>query len=317
MDPSTKTPESDTAPDNPTSIAARGAEITGLDIFRRTTDATTPSRVADLMAQMHADVPAGGTDYSYGPSPTHILRYWAPSVPQAQKTKPPLIAFIHGGSWRVGTYLDSVGSRKVEWLVAKGYAFASINYTLVPSVTVAQQVGECAAAIAWLTRQASTLGFDAGAVVLMGHSSGAHVASLLGTDGTYLSNVGVDIGGIKGVVAIDGSNFNAAAEMLDSLGPVADNMFAALGKDIAHLRDMSPTYHARGPNARAFLLLQAQRHGDVRQAVEFEAALLAAGTAVEVRVFEGEFFEGHMAMLLRLGEGTYPATRVVEEWLAR
>ncbi|KAL1598020.1 hypothetical protein SLS60_008508 [Paraconiothyrium brasiliense] len=260
------------------------------------------------MAQMHADVPSGGEDLSYGPSHIHVLRYWKPNFPEAKKGRPPIIVFIHGGSWRVGTYLDSIGSKKVEHLVGKGYAFASVNYTLVPNVSVQNQVQEVANAVYYLSQHAEDLGFDGDRIVIMGHSSGAHVAALLGTDTRYLAKAGVAIDKIKGVITLDGSNFNCAAELLDSPGPVADNMLVGLGSDPAHLRDMSPTYHARAPNAKVFLLLQVQRQGDVRQAVEFEAALLAAGTEVELRVFEGESFEGHIAMLLQLGDEGYPAT---------
>lgn len=84
---------------------------------------------------------------------------------------------------------------------------------------------------------------------------------------------------------------------------------------MGRLRAISPTYHARGPTAGAFLLLHVQRQGDIRQAVEFAAALEAAGTPVALHVFEGEWFEGHMQMLLRLGCVNYPATAVVDEWL--
>ncbi|RSL53016.1 hypothetical protein CEP54_010642 [Fusarium duplospermum] len=78
---------------------------------------------------------------------------------------------------------------------------------------------------------------------------------------------------------------------------------------------MSPTYHARDPSAQAFLLLHAQRQGDIRQAVEFAAALTAAGIEVALHVFEDEGFEGHMQMLLRLGDQKYPATSVMDNWL--
>ncbi|KAJ5485773.1 hypothetical protein N7530_000073 [Penicillium desertorum] len=77
---------------------------------------------------------------------------------------------------------------------------------------------------------------------------------------------------------------------------------------------MSPTYHARAPNAGAFLLLHVHRPGDVRQAVELSATLEAAGTDVAFYVSEGEGFEGHMQMLL-LGDPTYPATLVMDNWL--
>jgi acetyl esterase/lipase len=296
----------------PSELAARGHELTGLSILRPTSDAITHSRVLELMTQMHADTPLDGIDIQYSPKSTHLIRFWAASSPLV-----PLILFIHGGSWRSGTYLDSLGARKVRHLVEQGYAFASVNYSLVPDVSVEEQVQEVADALAHLRQNAADLGFDPDRVVLMGHSSGAHVAALLGTDTSYLLRAGVDIDVIHGVVALDGSNYNAFAEMSDSPGPVAESTKQGLGTDPERLRAMSPVYHAGGRNARAFLLLHVQRQGDVRQAVEFSAALGAAGTRAEVRVFEGEGFEGHVAMLLRIGDTGYPATGVLDEWLAR
>jgi acetyl esterase/lipase len=184
-------------------------------------------------------------------------------------------------------------------------------------VTVEAQIQEVAHALGFLTRNAAELGIDPQRLVLMGHSSGAHVVALLGTDASYLTEAGVNISNVRGVIALDGSNYNAMAEFQDSPGPVANNLASALGTDPARLRAMSPTYHTRSPNAGAFLLLHAQRPGDIRQAVEFAAALEASGTAVALHVFEGRSFEGHVQMLLRLGEADYPATSILDEWLER
>jgi acetyl esterase/lipase len=309
---------SDGAIDSKTSdaitIAARGNEIKGLDIFNKTSDDTAipMSRVEELMSQMHANVPSGGTDLNYGTADTQRLRLWnpEPSTPKA-----PVIVFVHGGSWRVGTYLDSVGSTKVTHLTKLGYAFATVNYTLFPTASVAEQVQEVADAVGYLVRNADSLNLDPDRIVLMGHSSGAHVATLLGTDTHYLTKAGVPIDSIYGVIALDGSNYNAPAELLDSPGSVAENMKYALGNDLEVLETMSPVYNARAPNARAFLLLHAQRQGDIRQAVEFVNVLRAAGSEAALHVFEGEGFEGHVQMLLRIGDPTYPATGVLEAWL--
>jgi acetyl esterase/lipase len=294
---------------DPISIAIRGSELSGFDLVRKTPEDTAASRVGELLSQMHADIPSGGIDMEYGKRETQHLRYWS-GQPGA-----PVVVFIHGGSWRVGTYLDSVGSAKVEYLTSKGYAFATVNYTLVPAVTVQEQVQEVAKAIKYLIENAMRLNFDSKRVILMGHSSGAHVATLLGTDTSYLAREEVNISIVQGVIALDGSNYNAMAELIDSPGTIADNMLAGLGNDPEHLRTMSPTYHAQAPNAGAFLLLHVQRSGDIRQAMELTAALSAAGTSAALHVFEGDFFEGHVQMLLRLGIEEYPATLVMERWL--
>jgi acetyl esterase/lipase len=308
--------------DNDIANAIRGTEIFGLDIFAPTQkEADFPlPRAQHLLSLMHASIPPDGTEYTYGPLPTQHLRLWKPSsLPSYSPTTapPPVVVFIHGGSWRVGTNVDSLGASKVPHLLKLGYAFVSVGYSLVPAVSVEGQVQEVADAVGYLLRNATELALDPDRMVLMGHSSGAHVACLLGTDGTYLERAGVSLGKVHGVVALDGSNYNCLAEVLDSPGPVAENMAFALGRDVERLRGMSPTYQARGENAKAFLLMHVQRQGDIRQAVEFAACLEAAGADAEVRVFEGQGFEGHVQLLLRLGEADYPATAVMDAWLKR
>lgn len=300
---------------NSIALAIRGNEILGMDIFTQTKDALEDfptARVEHLMSAMNNDIPTGGRDISYGDKNTQYLRFWKSQSPGA-----PIVVFVHGGSWQIGTYLDSIGSAKVIHLLDQGYAFASVNFSLVPSVPVEEQVQEVANALGYLTKNAAELGIDPQKLVLMGHSSGAHVVTLLGADSSYLTQAGVNISNVRGVIAVDGSNYNAMADFMDSPGPVVTNLAFALGKDPARLRAMSPTYHTRGANAGAFLLLHAQRDGGIRQAVEFAAVLEASGTDVDMHIFEGRSFEGHVQMLLRLGKGDFPATAVMDGWLAR
>lgn len=301
---------------DPIAIAARGSEIKGLDIYQKTTDDFDLPREEELMSQMYADQPSGGTDMTYGKTDTQRLRFWnANSTTASKSSKAPVIVFVHGGSWRSGTYMDSIGSTKVGHLTEQGYAFASVNYTLIPTVTVEEQVQEIADSISYLVAHAARLAIDPERVILMGHSSGAHVVTLLGTDTSYLQRAGTSISIVKAVIGLDGSNYNAAAEIIDNPGQIAEHMISAFGTDLDRLRAVSPTYHARAPNAGAFLLLHTHRHGDIRQAVELVAALEAAGTDAVVHVFEGQGFEGHIQILLRLGDPRYPATVVMDHWL--
>ncbi|KAB8276403.1 Alpha/Beta hydrolase protein [Aspergillus minisclerotigenes] len=295
---------------NPIAIAARGKEIMGLDIFQTTSEGITAARVEELVSAMNADKPTGGTDMAYGNKDTQHLRFW-----KSTSFKAPIIVFVHGGSWRSGTNLDSIGSAKVDHLTRLGYVFATINYTLIPVVTVEEQVQEVADSLGYLVKNAARLGFDPERIILMGHSSGAHVVTLLGTDSRYVERAGISLDIVRAVISLDGSNYHALAEITDSPGPVADNLIYGLGTDPERLYAMSSTYHAQAPNASAFLLLHVHRQGDIRQAVELVAALKAAGTDAVLRVFEGQGFEGHVQMLLRLGDPAYPATLILDEWL--
>ena len=92
----------------------------------------------------------------------------------------------------------------------KGWAFASANYRLVPQATVEQQAADVASAIAWLRANAAKEGLDPDRIVLMGHSAGAHLVALVGTDPHYLKAAGVPMGAVKGVVLLDGAGYDVA-----------------------------------------------------------------------------------------------------------
>ncbi|EGU88570.1 hypothetical protein FOXB_00915 [Fusarium oxysporum f. sp. conglutinans Fo5176] len=88
------------------------------------------------------------------------------------------MVFVHGGSWKSGTYLDSTGSKKVSHLTSLGYAFASVNYALIPLVTIEEKVQEVTNYVGYLVKNVAKPGLDPERVVLGGHSSGAHVVTL-------------------------------------------------------------------------------------------------------------------------------------------
>ncbi|KAJ5516614.1 hypothetical protein N7527_008174 [Penicillium freii] len=70
------------------------------------------------------------------------------------------------------------------------------------------------------------------------------------------------------------------------------------------------TIRARRTQALFCPFKSVHRQGDILADVELSAALEAVGTDVAFHVFEG-----HMQMLLRLGDPTYPATLVMDNWL--
>jgi hypothetical protein len=43
--------------------------------------------------------------------------------------------------------------------------------------------------------------------------------------------------------------------------------------------------------------------------------LRTADTSVDLHVFEGEGFEGHVTLLMKIGDQKYPATDVMKKWL--
>ncbi len=96
------------------------------------------------LAQGQQSAP-GGRSMAYGRDALQTLDFWPGATAKA-----PLILFVHGGGWKRGSKDNATGAAKVSHYNGLGYAFASINYRLVPDATVEQQAQDVADALAYL-----------------------------------------------------------------------------------------------------------------------------------------------------------------------
>jgi arylformamidase len=255
----------------------------------------------------------GGTEYRYGRGPKQALDYW----PAASRTNAlaPLVIFVHGGGWKNGDKSNATGQYKAPHYTGLGYAFASINYGLLPEVPVEQQAADVAKAVAYLKSNATRLGFDPNQIVLMGHSAGAHLVALVGTDPNYLRAAGLTLDALKGVIPLDGACYDVPAQMSDGPKRMQDTYRDAFGTEPGRQRALSPTFHAASPNAPSFLILHVERDDGARQSAGLADALRKGGTPVQLKGFAGKGLVGHLAINRSLGNPAYPATPVVDAWL--
>lgn len=273
-------------------------------------------RIAERAAQANAGAPQAPRPQTiaYGTDPLQSLDFW-----QAQGTggPAPLVLYVHGGGWQRGSKSTAASRWSPVHFPSRGYAYASIDYRLVPQATVEEQAGDVARALRALVDRADALGIDRRRVVLIGHSAGAHLVALVGTDERYLKAAGLSFADLRGVIPNDGAAYDVPAQMTDGPPVMQQTYRQAFGTDPARQRALSPTLQAAAPNAPAFLLLHVQRPDGVRQAKALGAALAAAGTAVEFGSFPGEGLMGHMEINRRLGDPGYAATATVDAWLER
>lgn len=257
-------------------------------------------------------LPAADRTIRYGDDAAQTIAFWPA---REAKGPAPLVLFVHGGGWAHGSKENATGKAKVEHFPALGYAFASIDYRLVPQATVEQQAGDVAAALATLMAQADALGIDRHRVVLMGHSAGAHLVALVGTDERYLRQAGLSFADVAGVIPIDGAAYDVP-QQIAAVGQYQRRIYdAPFGSDPARQRALSPALQAAAPNAPRFLLLHVQRPDGVAQADELAKALRAAGTSVETGSFPGTGLQGHVEINAKLGDPAYPATALTDRWL--
>ena len=261
--------------------------------------------------------PPGEQVVAYGGDPAQTLDFWPGQTDSKPNIARPLVIFVHGGGWKRGSKDNATGRHKSVHYQQLGYAFASIDYRLVPGATVEQQAQDVADAVAFLRRRAATLGVDPGRIVLMGHSAGAHLVALVGTDMRYFAKAGLSPDAVRGIIPLDGAAYDVAAQMAQSGRLMKGTYEQAFGTDPARQQALSPTRHAARPNAPAFLILHVDRDDGTAQSQALAAALKRAGTPVEIRALEGRGLRGHMQINRQMGDPAYPGTAVVDDWLAR
>jgi arylformamidase len=200
----------------------------------------------------------------------------------------PVMVCVHGGGWQRGDKAN------VEPLVAalnrEGYVFVSANYRLAPDAPFPAWPDDVAAAIAWAHEHIAKYGGNPDQVCLMGHSAGAHLVALVGTDETYLAKRGLTLADISAVLPLDTQAYDipALAERLGETLPAAyrvpftdDRQLWAAASPIAHVepgKQIPPMIipYSGGLNPRR------ANAGRAEAARQFAEALRQAGTTAEV-----------------------------------
>jgi acetyl esterase/lipase len=95
----------------------------------------------------------------------------------------PLLIWIHGGAFRMGSKEGSSDDPLPFGYLAQGYALASINYRLSQHAIVPAQIVDCKAAVRWLRAHAARFNLDPTRFVAWGPSAGGNLAAMLGTTG--------------------------------------------------------------------------------------------------------------------------------------
>jgi acetyl esterase/lipase len=124
-------------------------------------------------------------DISYGPEAYQKLDIYAP--PDGAQNLP-IIVFFYGGRWAEGSKNDY--GFVADTLAKKGFMVIIPDYDKYPKVRFPVFVEDGAKALAWVDDHIEPYGGNSKHIYLMGHSAGAHIASLVITDPHYLKAEG-------------------------------------------------------------------------------------------------------------------------------
>ncbi len=261
----------------------------------------------------------------------------------------PVVVFVHGGAWTVGSktccgWYSAVG----EFLARHGVGAVLPNYRLSPGVKHPEHVKDVARAFAWTKAHVAEHGGRPDRLFLAGHSAGGHLAALLATDERYLKAEGLSTEDVRGVIGVSGVYRIPEGRLHVTLGgtggdafhldaffplrsptapadgprlvsaglPVSVNFFGpAFGNDPGARADASPINHVRAGLPPMLLFCADNELPTLEEsAEEFERALRGAGSEARLLKVKGR---NHHSIIFCATEASDPVGGAILAFVRR
>lgn len=192
------------------------------------------------------------SDISYGKDIDQSLDVYIP----ANAKDAPVIFMIHGGAWSGGDKANSsdVVNKVAHW-VTKGFIFISTNYRTLPKIGPLGQAKDIEMALLFSQQSVREWGGSPEKFILMGHSSGAHLVSLVSSN--YSTVTGNGIKPWLGTISLDISGYDIVKRITGSTP--SEFYKEKFGKDPDYWKKASP-FHALTDKIPPFLAICSTRN---------------------------------------------------------
>lgn len=240
---------------------------------------------------LNALVPSYGftaqRDIAYGELDRQQLDIYLPT--QRSADAGPVVVFFYGGGWEDGDKKDYkfVG----EALTSHGITVVIPDYRVYPQVVFPDFVDDAAAAVAWTRSNINRYAGDKQQLFIVGHSAGAHIASLLALNPDYLKKYALTPDNVKGVIGLAGP--------YDFLPLKSDTLKTIFGPEAGRGKSQ-PINYVYGDNP-PMLLMVGERDLTVwpRNSYRLADKITEQGGEVELMRFPDY---GHVAMVAKLAK---------------
>lgn len=234
-------------------------------------------------------------------------------APKGAKAAPVLI-YVHGGYWKAGDKAQK--GHLPEFFCQRGFVFVSVNYRLAPAAKHPVLIQDVARSVAWVHDHIAAHGGDPAQIFLTGHSAGAQLVALLGTDAKRLGGMGKPLSILRGVIPLDSAAMDLRDVTAKDRRP--DSPYrAAFGDEPAAWADASPIVHAQSAESLPpfqIVVAYGPAIANKKAGVDaFAAALRKNGTRAEV--VDASSFREHQSLMTEFGAAGDPVSAAVLEFI--
>ena len=252
-------------------------------------------------------------DLAYGPDAAQKLDLSLPS----SKSFPTLV-FVHGGSLTSGDKADSDYGKVCDAFPAAGIACANVNYRLLQAAQWPAPAEDVASAIAWLRTNLASRGGDPQKSFLFGHSSGAMLVALVGSDDRYLKKHNLSTNVLSGVMPMGSIMWDDdlrqaiernGREKVEAAFATRDPRGKAFGSLDAYESQWPIRYVRTGLPPYLFLIAEAEQVNPpvLRTNQQFVDDSKAKGNEASLRVFAGRKHYTNIRQIHESGDEVFAA----------
>lgn len=180
----------------------------------------------DLVQALTLSAPSGGPDevtsyVTVGGEAQEARVY----VPETGAAGAPVLMYIHGGGWYMGSAEDS--DTMSRWYASRGWYVVNVDYRLADAKRATWEAApaDVACALSWTVQHADAVGADSERLTVAGDSAGGHLATLLGWSSAAQAATSScpDLGAVPVPDAV------VASYPVDNISDTYDNGTAPLG----------------------------------------------------------------------------------------
>ncbi|MGB7285450.1 MAG: alpha/beta hydrolase [Salaquimonas sp.] len=207
------------------------------------------------------------------------------------RQKVPVLLYVHGGGWVKGntTRVYNLPS----YTNSRGYMLVSVSYRPVPRTNIDGQINDVERAINWTRNNIAKYGGNPKKIVIMGHSAGAHLVSMIGAQKKG--------GPLKGIIANDVQAYDMVA-YASIRGGIDGVYLSAFGSNPDDWIRWSPvTYVRRNSGFAPFLVMYSNSHRPRRAIVSVAFAKELKRRGARVTLFNGQRYS-HGSIATQIGK---------------